>query len=182
MIDQLETTGAIENFEAPFLHTDGHLIHVLISGRIVDVQGEQMMVSSIRDISLRKQAENELKKSRQRLHDVQRLAGLATWACDVRTGEVTWSEEAFLLAGRRIEQGVPSKDEFYEMIHPDDRAKLNDSFETALQSGAAYELVVRQQGAGGQYRPLLMRGQPIFDDDGKTVEVYGVLIPQRERA
>ena len=102
-------TGAIDNFEATFFTPTVTSIDVLISGRVVELRGEPMIISTIRDISLRKKAENELKQSRQRLRDVQRLAGLATWSFDVRTGEVTWSEEAFLLAGRSVDEGVPTQ-------------------------------------------------------------------------
>ncbi len=179
LVEQLSQNGAIENFEARFLHTEGRPIDVLISGRVVEVQGEQMVVSTIRDISLRKRAEQELKRSRQRLRDLQQLAGLATWSYDVATEEVTWSDEAFQLVGRRVEDGVPSHDEYVEMIHPEDRESLNQALDATLESGAAYELFVRQRGAGGRYRRVLMRGQPILDEEGKTVEVYGVLIPQR---
>ena len=179
LVDKLQQDGAIDNFEATFLHTDGHMIHVLISGRVVQLQGESMIVSTIRDISLRKEAENELKKSRQRLKDLQQLAGLATWSYDLRSREVTWSDDAFRLAGREISQGVPSKEEFYELIHPDDRDLLKRAIDSALDSGTPYEAMIRQRVDGEQYRHVLLRGQPIFDDSGKTVEMYGVMIPQR---
>ncbi len=179
MVEELGQTGAIDNFEATFLHTDGHPIDVLISGRIVDMRGEQMVVSTIRDISLRKKAENELNRNRQRLRDLQSLAGLATWSYDVRSETLSWSEEAFQLADRDPQQGPPSREEFMELIHPEDRTKLKSTIETALGSGAAYEVHVRQQGARGKYKNVLVRGQPIFDADGNTVEIYGVLIPER---
>ena len=137
-----------------------------------------MVVSTIRDISLRKEAENELKKSQQRLKDLQQLAGLATWSYDLRSREVTWSEEAFRLAGRDVNRGVPSKEEFYELIHPDDREYLKQTIDTALNSGTAYEAMIRQKGEGARYRHVLLRGQPIIDDAGNTIEIYGVMIPQ----
>lgn len=177
--EELRLTGGIENFEAQFLHTDGHVIDVLISGRVVDLDGEAMVVSTIRDISLRKQAENDLNQSRQRLHDLQALAGLATWSYDVQTEEVTWSEEAFRLVGRSPEQGVPTREEYLELIHPEDRGKLMAGIDAAVESGAAYEVHIKQKDARGQYKRVLVRGQPIFDAGGKTIEIYGVVIPER---
>lgn len=178
LISELEREGSINDFEAKFVHTDGRLIDVLIGGRIVKVQGEQMLVSTIRDISLRKQAECDLRRSRQRLRDFQRLAGLATWSYDVRTRQVTWNTEAFQLVGRDVEQGTPTREERIEMIHPQDREKLQLVIEEAIESGVAYELEVQQLAAGGEYQPILVRGQPILDEHGKTIEVYGVLIPR----
>ena len=63
---------------------------------------------------------------------------------------------------------MPSKEEFYEMIHPEDRDILRQTINTALASGAAYELVIRQKGPGDVYMDVLLRGQPIFDEEGYT--------------
>ena len=173
----LQETGTIHNLEARFLHTDGHSIDVLISGCVVDMQGEKMVVSTIRDISLRKKAENDLMTSRQRLRDLQRLAGLATWTFDARTEKLTWSDEAFRLTGRDPDLGVPSPDEFFSMIHEDDRDILRQTINAALASGRGYDLVVRQLRADGNHREVLLKGQPIFDAEGYTIELYGVMMP-----
>ena len=178
LTDALQETGVLNNLESRFLHRDGHAIDVLVSGCVVDMQGEAMVVSTIRDISLRKKAENELMMSRQRLRDLQRLAGLATWSFDTRTEELVWSDEAFRLSGRDPALGPPSSDEFYAMIHEDDREVLRDTIDAALASGLAYELTVRQVLEDGESRELLLKGQPIFSVEGYTTELYGVMIPQ----
>ena len=177
LTEALQQTGVLNNLESRFLHRDGHAIDVLISGCVVDMQGEAMVVSTIRDISARKKAENDLMMSRQRLRDLQRLAGLATWSYDTRTEVLVWSDEAFRLSGRDPAKGPPSSDEFFAMIHEDDREMLRDTIDAALASGLAYELTVRQILGNGECRDLLLKGQPIFDVDGYTTELYGVMIP-----
>ncbi len=181
MVDRVKQHGRVDDFEAQFHHTDGRIIDCLIGARVLEVQGEKMIVSTLRDISLRKIAENELKRSQTRLRDLQRMAGLATWSFDVRTGIVTWNTEAFELAGRSKDEGTPTKEEYLEMIHPEDRGRLQTAIDMAIHSGAAYELSVRQQIAGGEYQYVLVRGQPILDDDGKAVEVYGVVLERVQR-
>jgi hypothetical protein len=178
LTEALNQTGVLNNLESRFLHRDGHAIDVLISGCVVDMQGEAMVVSTIRDISARKKAENDLMMSRQRLRDLQRLAGLATWSYDTRTEELVWSDEAFRLSGRDPALGPPSSDEFFDMIHEEDREMLRDTIDASLASGLAYELTVRQILGDGEYGDLLLKGQPIFDVEGYTIELYGVMIPQ----
>ncbi|MFK8113415.1 MAG: protein kinase [Rubripirellula sp.] len=178
LVDQLTTSGAIDEFEATFLHQDSHKIVVLMSARVVDVEGEAMIVATFRDISQRKQAELDLKRSRERLREFQSLAGLGTWAYDVVNDSVTCSQESLELMGRTSDGTAPTRDEFYEMIHPDDRGRLEQSVLASRQSGEAYQEVVRFQGADQEYRPLLIRGKPIVDDQGEAIEIYGVLIPQ----
>ncbi len=178
LVDALDANGSVDDFETQFYHTDGRLMDVLINARVVEVQGESMLVSTIRDISQRKQAETDLKRSRARLRDFQRMAGLATWSYELASGVVTWSNETFALAGRSREDGTPTRDEYFEMIHPDDRASLQVALESAIESGASYELSVRQKASDGQYIHVIARGQPIFDESGKTIEVYGVVLKQ----
>jgi PAS domain S-box-containing protein len=178
LVEHLNQRGAIDDFEATFLHTDGHPIEILLAARIVEVQGETMVVSTIRDITIRKQAERELKRSRQRMHDLQGLAGIGTWSYSVVEDQVTWSSEAFALLGRSEKEGAPQKDEFHNLMHPDDRAESNKAVGNALKTGTSYEITVRFRVADNTYRALLVRGQPIVDDAGSVVEIYGVLIPQ----
>ncbi len=179
LVNEIERHGVIENFEATFLDIDGNEIEVLLSSRLVTLDGETMVVSTIRDVSLLKHAEQELKRSQTRLRELQRLAGMASWQLNVATEKVTWSEEVFALIGRDKSQGAPTGGEFLELIHPDDRGPLAERFESVVTTGAAYELIVRLRTPSGSYRRLLFRGKPILDDQGALVEVYGVMIPQK---
>lgn len=178
LIGLIEEHGGVDEFEAVMLRRDGQRIDVLINGRVVEVQGKEMLISTIRDISLRKKAEHELQRSRERLRDLQRLAGLATWSYDVASDRVSWSSETFDLTGRKRAEGSPTREEYYSMVHPDDRSRLQHANRSAIDSGAAYEISILQRVAGGEYRDVIIRGQPIFDEHGKTVEVYGVVLPK----
>ena len=82
------------------------------------------------------------------------------------------------MGGRDSALGTPTSDDFFEMIHEEDREILRDTIDASLAAGMAYELTVRQLLADGECRDLLLRGQSIFDVDGYTSEIYGVLIPQ----
>lgn len=178
LVKAMENHGEVNEFEATLQHRNGRSVDVLINSRAVKVEDEEMVVSTIRDISLRKKAEQELKESRQRLRDMQRLAGLATWSYDVASDRVSWSRETFDLTGRNHEAGSPTSREYFKMVHPDDQERLQRAVRGAIESGTAYELSILQKVAGGKYREVIVRGQPIFDNQGKTVEVYGVVLPK----
>ncbi|MDA8743416.1 protein kinase [Rubripirellula amarantea] len=182
LVEAVKRDGSVDDFGAELLHTDGHHIDVLINARIVEVLGETMLLSTMRDISLRKKAERELKASQSRLRDLQRMAGLATWSYDVESQKVKWNNEAFLLAGRSLDEGTPTREELFEMVHPDDRARLQEALELAIQTGAAYELSVRQRGGDGEYVWVRVRGQPILNESGKAVEVFGVFMERPQRS
>jgi PAS domain S-box-containing protein len=179
LVEAVREHGVIENFETTFLDIDGNAIEVLLSSRLVKLDGETMVVSTIRDISLLKHAEQELRRSQKRLRELQRLAGMASWQYNVADEKVTWSEEVFGLLGRDESEGAPTGSEFLELIHPDDREPLTNTIDSISPTGASYELIVRLRTPSGGYRRLLFRGKPILDDAGELVEVYGVMVPQK---
>ncbi len=179
LVEAVEQHGVIENFEATFLDIDDNPIEVLLSSRLVEVDGETMVVSTIRDVSLLKHAEQELRQSQKRLRELQRLAGMASWQYSVATEQVTWSEEVFGMLGRDKSEGAPTGKEFLELIHPDDRDPLLNAINSISPTGESYELIVRLRTPSGSYKRLLFRGKPILNDDGQLVEVYGVMIPQK---
>ena len=175
-VETLQRQGAVDNLEVPFVHRDGHRIEVLISARTTTLAGERMLISTIRDISQRKAAEIELDRSRRRLRDLQRLAGLGTWSFDVGTQSISWSEETYRLLERDPSLGPPDFAEYLESIHPQDRERMQKSILDSLATGSAYELRVRQRVGQKGYGQFIARGEPVLDEAGKTVELYGVIL------
>ncbi|MFG0268226.1 MAG: protein kinase [Rhodopirellula sp. JB055] len=192
-IEQLAREGQIDNFETQFLHKQtsvepslckdnlpvpqqaSGVIDVLISSRTVLLGGEEMLMSTVRDISARKTAERDLEYSRRRLRDLQRLAGLGSWSFALQTQSIRWSEEAFRVTGRDVQRGAPDYNEFVASIHPDDREKLQVAIERSLTQGTSFQLKFRYRDDQGKYRKLFTRGNPVFDADENVIEIYGIL-------
>jgi PAS domain S-box-containing protein len=178
MVSLIRKNQFIDEFETQLYRRGGEILDVSIAGRMVDVEGQSMMTSTIRDISRRKAAERELEKSRGRLRDLQRLARLATWSYNVVDDSISWSEELFRMTGLDPSHGTPTRQKFYELVHPDDRERLRGVVADAVIHGYAYEITIRQRNAFGNYQTVLIRGEPIRSESGKIVEVYGVSMPQ----
>jgi PAS domain S-box-containing protein len=179
MVSLIRKNRFIDEFETQLYRRDGEILDVSIAGRMVDVEGQSMMISTIRDLSRRKAAERELEESRSRLRDLQRLARLATWSYNVVDDSISWSEELFRMTGLDPSQGTPTRQKFYELVHPDDRERLRSVVSDAVTQGHGYEISIRQLNAFGNYQTVLIRGEPIRSESGKIVEVYGVSMPQQ---
>ncbi len=175
-LEELSNAGRVEDFETPLRRSDGSVITAALSANRVEMGGIDYILTSIRDIGESKEAHSQLKRSRARLRDLQHLAHLGTWEFNVITGEVLWSDETFRLAGRAIEHGAPSLVEYLKLVHPDDRRKLTETIETTIAHHTAYELQLRHVRPDGSFNTVIARGQPIADDAGNVVEIYGVVI------
>ncbi|CAN1210607.1 hypothetical protein TUMEXPCC7403_10450 [Tumidithrix helvetica PCC 7403] len=66
----IQTEGRYGPYEKEYIHKDGHLVPVLLTGIVILRNDELSIWSSVQDISDRKQAENALRESQQFLQTV----------------------------------------------------------------------------------------------------------------
>ncbi len=81
----LQTTGRYGPYEKEYIHKDGHLVPVLLSGLIIEREGEPFIWSSVVDITERKQAEAEIRK---RATELQTVAEVSTAVASTLQPEV----------------------------------------------------------------------------------------------
>ncbi len=79
-IEKLQETGRYGPYEKEYIHKDGHLVPVQLSGLIIERGGETYIWSSVEDITERKQAEAEIKK---RAAELQTVAEVSTAASTI---------------------------------------------------------------------------------------------------
>jgi hypothetical protein len=180
-ISQIRDTGRVDNFETILKTKQGKPVPALISARQAEVDGETLVVGHTRDITRRREAEVKLRRSRERLREVQRLAQLGTWEYNLETGEIHWSDETFRISGLNPDDRPPSFEEYLNIIHPQDRGKLERALENAVQNGAAYHLQIRHRRPDGSYNTTIARGQPMLDDTGKVVALFGSVLDVTDR-
>ena len=177
LADAIQRHGFIDDFDAKLYTRDQRVVDVVIAGRRVELEGQTMMVATIRDVSARVAAQNELQRSRDRMKNLQRMAGLATWSYRIADQTITWSDELFRLVGRPISDQSPSRREFYDLVHPEDRDKVQSHVQSAIEFGVAYTIRIRQRSVLGDYQWVTIRAEPLADSDGVVDEIYGVTIP-----
>lgn len=143
--------GDIANFEFESKRKNGKIFpseHTVTLLR--NAEGEQLgIVSVVRDISERKQNEEELLKHRdhledlvregskelyereQQLKDAQRIAHMGSYEWDLINSTLSWSDTAFELFGLEPGSVQPTPEIFLAQIHPDDveetSKKMNDA-------------------------------------------------------
>ena len=94
-----------------------------------------------RDITERKKAEEALEKSEGLLAKSQELARIGSWELDLKTNRLTWSDEVYRILGLRPQEFTVTYEMFLGMIHPDDRAAVDDAYQRSIRDGKeSYEI------------------------------------------
>jgi two-component system sensor histidine kinase UhpB len=137
-------------------------------------------ISVIEDITARKQAEQALRESEERLQLALDGGSLGTWHLDMVSGQV--------LRDRRAEEiiGLPPdspRDEatFHQIVHPDDRDKLLASRRQAIAERRAYASEFRVQRPDGTFVWVLNRSKPVYNESGNVVGLSGICVDITER-
>src|SRR5215470_6460446 len=68
-----------------------------------------------------------------------------------------------------------------EAIHPDDRPRLVEEWQSCLASGTPVDTEARIRRFDGSYRWFLIRGNPLKDDGGNILKWYGTCVDIEDR-
>src|SRR5580658_2310917 len=128
-----------------------------------------------RDITQRRLAEEALRQQEALLMHAEQVTGTGCWEYDVKTQQRIWSSQLFRLYGFDPKNGVPSEEIMWDIIHPDDRARIRGIFQSALQSCSPFESEGRYNLPDGRQRIIFIRGIALPDETGKTARLLAVV-------
>ena len=130
------------------------------------------------DITERKQFEQRLRQNEAALREAQAIAHLGSWRLDIRSEQLTWSEEVYRIFGVAGETAL-TLDDFVARIHPEDRERVLAEWQAALR-GKPYDNEHRIL-VGDAIRWVRERAHIRFDDAGQPLSAVGTVQDVSER-
>ena len=129
----------------------------------------------------RKQTHERLEESMRHLRLAHEAAQAGSWEWDLMTGQNFWSEGLYQLFG--LEPGCvkPSFEVWLGMVHPDDRAQLQQMTQGAMSAQAQLNFEWRVCRPDGSVRWLMSRANPILDAAGHPIRQLGIAVDITER-
>src|SRR5712672_47639 len=123
-----------------------------------------------------------LQRGEAYLAQAQKLTHTGSWAWDPRTEKVLYcSEEMFRIFGLDPRESLPSRDNFRQQIHPEDRDWVKKRFEESLRERADTFAEYRVLLPDGTVRYINASGHPVLDEDGEFIEFVGTAVDVTER-
>jgi PAS domain S-box-containing protein len=138
-------------------------------------------IGTVMDITERKKAEEEVRRSEAYLAQSERLSHTGSWAWNVATGELFWSEEHYRILGLTPNGTKPSFPEALLVIHPEDRPAVQQAFADLPKNGGIFEMDCRILRPDGAIRFIHSRADPVFNRSGELIEYAGTMIDNTER-
>ena len=173
----------ISNFETIRCKKDGSIIH--ISTTISPILGAKKQIIGIskiiHDISSRIQLQEKSQRSQFLLNEAQRLGHLGSWELDLVKNELRWSDEIYRIFEIDPEKFKPSYESFLNVIHPDDRNKVNDAYSQSLENRKPYSIEHRLLFSDGRIKWVREQCTSDFDEEGKPLRSIGAVLDITEQ-
>jgi PAS domain S-box-containing protein len=159
-----------------YIHTVGH--------PVLNATGELVQfVGSSTDITERVHAEQILRRSEGYLAEAQRLSRSGSWAWNVRTRALFWSQEHYRIYEYDPEKTKLTWSHILERVHPEDRegvqrrAEMESTQSELVDSGGDYRIVLPD----GRIKRLHSIAHPIMNELGEITEVVGTTMDVTEQ-
>lgn len=154
-------------------HKDGREIPVEISLSPMQNAGEALYIAAIRDVSERRRAQEQLRRSETQLAMAQSIAHLGSWEWDIRQNTFFWSKEMERIFNVDADAPSPSFAAYLERVHPEDRARVEEAVSAAYRRGIPFSLHHRVRLANGVIRAMQAQGTVETDGQGNVVRIVG---------
>lgn len=132
-----------------------------------------------RERELRTRAEgyaSALRESTERLSASLAAAGTGTLRWDLRTNQLDFDEPLNRLFGLPPGQSARSLPEFIQLVHPDDRSRVQAACALCLKEGEGLDLEYRVLLPDASTRWLNEKGRTFFDENGRAAYLTGACV------
>jgi two-component system, sporulation sensor kinase E len=175
IVAQVLQTGEPAEYEIDYLRKDRFQVPVSIT--VFTVKGEDGKPTGlgavVRDLTERKQTEELVVRSIERLTLATRAADIGVWDWDIPKDELVWDDQMFTLYRMKKEDFGGTYDAWLSGVHPDDRARCDEAIQQALRNEQPYNLEFRIRWPDGTVRVIKANGLVTWDPQGRPLRMTG---------
>lgn len=123
--------------------------------------------------------EDELTQRELLLAEAERIVHLGSWMWNTETGAIRWSDEMYRILGYEPGSVDPSVEGFFGLIHPEDRARVEEVAARGVASHAPEPVDFRLLRRDGMVRHVHMEGAAVQQDG--PLRIVGTVLDVTER-
>jgi two-component system, cell cycle sensor histidine kinase and response regulator CckA len=174
--DLLYKNGFVKNFRLDMKRKDGRQIVMLTTTVAVrNERGDIIAFEGIcHDITEREREREALQEQMERLDLALKSANMGVWHVDIANNRCNFDDRSFDLLGINPSTFRGTGQEFFNVVHPDDRENLRNAMIQTIEQDIPYTSDYRVIWPDGTTRFLSGRGKIVRDETGRPVKIHGI--------
>jgi signal transduction histidine kinase len=117
----------------------------------------------------------EVACTHNKLLKAQELSRIGFWELNHHSGQLVWSDHVYTILELPPGQGDSDYEAFLELVHPDDRDRLNRDWVTSLENLTSFGATHRILLPDGRLKYLREQCETQFDESGKPLVSVGIV-------
>ena len=154
---------------------NGALFPIELAVSSHQINGLQVFVGVIRDMTLRARIEAQAKERMHLLEMVEQMAGIGYWIQNLNLTTLSWSLEVYKIFGLDPGNYEPSVESALAHYHPDDRDTLVKLLEQAQMDHKPFDFELRIIKGKNQLRYVRSKGHVELDHQNQPVAIFGII-------
>jgi len=182
-MDNILRTGKPETLEIPLFipHRESTTWWSICLERVIQDGNVIGFATVCTDITKLKRVEYALRESEAKLKDAQTLGRIGSWEFDIESQEIKWSDQTYKLYDRDPALGPPTVEEEAAYYSQEQALKLREYARYAIEEGKASKYDLEAELPDGRHVFYSATMQPIKDDYGRVVKLFGTIQDITER-
>ncbi|NNU82194.1 PAS domain S-box protein [Halovulum dunhuangense] len=167
-----ETNAPEIKFQHRIIRADGTISYIRGVGARHQVDGQEIVIGFVQDITAVKQNEEALMRQARRRRLAGHLARLGSWSVDLRSSHVFWCEETAMIHDEP-EGFSPTLEQAIAYYIPEHRERIRAQFEACATKGRPFDDTLEIKTAQARRVWVRALGEAIRNEDGEIVAVEG---------
>jgi PAS domain S-box-containing protein len=168
----------------PYLNSDNEIMGFVVAGRDITErkESEEALRAAKENLELQVDVRTaDLQRTQARLQEAQHIAGLGFLTWNLKTDEMHWSDEVYLLYGVDKQEAGPTIESTIELIHPDDMEYVQKNLDMAVKGVTKYNIDHRIVRPDGTVIWIHAQAKLTLDRDGNPEYLLGTVLDITER-
>lgn len=137
------------------------------------INDRQLYIVFIRDITIRKEAEETIQHKTDQLIEAQKLAHIGSWEWNVAANTIEWSDELYRIYGLNPDEFEANYENYLNCIHPEDREMVNAAVQKAFEDHQPFKLHHRTLPRDGETCYISSTGTVEVNEKGEVLKMAG---------